>query len=262
MKRFSKSHTWQALIALGTGFVASGAICDVEPPDYDGDGMMDLLEGALAQTFEPYFAFDSAESATLANEPVVLWQAHPHRTESGQIDNTKVDIIYALLWQRDGGYGPDSWCTDSHHGDNQGLKVVIKLAGSQIIKVYNSAFQWPSDAYPNIEWYEETHPVIYLSAHKHHQYFDTSYNHDDSPYSDWWCNDDVNGQGQRKFGTITNGTWGHNNVGEPSSHSAAHFVNDLSVFGYTGENAWDTSPFCGGLSCEGGTGPMSNIWEN
>ncbi len=230
--------------------------------DLDHDGLSDRWESELAERYQPYFVFDSAESATRSFEPVVLYQVYcSNWIELGQ-NCPEINIKYGLLWQRDGGYGPDSWCSDDHNGDNQSLKVLVSSTGniSSVSRIYNGKFVWPSNNYSNIEWRRE-HPIIYLSAHKHHQFFDTRYDHEDSPYSAWGCNDDVNGRGIKKYGTIRNQVTVYNNVNNVGEHFV-HLIEDLTPLGFPGESAWGTTSFCGGLECDYDTSSMQAIWDN
>jgi hypothetical protein len=59
-----------------------------------------------------------------------------------------------------------------------------------------------------------------MAAHKHHQYFSTSNDEKDSPYSDYGCNDDVNGKGARILPSLVSPFPDKrpNNVGEPELH--------------------------------------------
>nr|NIT56696.1 hypothetical protein [Fodinibius sp.]NIV11663.1 hypothetical protein [Fodinibius sp.]NIY25279.1 hypothetical protein [Fodinibius sp.] len=111
----------------------------------------------------------------------------------------------------------------------------------------NNGFEWPQ-GYPkpaylgsrvvpvlktaNVQWYQQHHPTIFMSAHKHHMYFDTAYDHHDSFYSKWRWNDDVNGKGAAFISDLHSvfQDYRYNNVGEPNSHPADYFVNCLLQF--------------------------------
>jgi len=63
------------------------------------------------------------------------------------------------------------------------------------------------------------HPFIYMSASKHHEYFTRDWDENDSLYSKWGCNDDVNGGGIRilvNLWSLQSGVG--NNMGEPEAH--------------------------------------------
>ncbi len=237
--------------------------------DYDHDGLTDLKEYYLAEQFKPAFVFDSDEGNRRPNEPVVLFQVRPEGCMGSQCPKPlRAWIKYVLLFAEDGGYGPSSDCFDEHNGDNQAVDIKIESADGQtwsLVQIFNSHedFVWPG--YSVEFWYDQLgrqdHPVIYLSAHKHHQYFDTSNDEKDSVYSDWGCNDDVNGKGIRMFANILSPGNRPNNVGEPEAHDPARFVSELTAYGYPGENAWSDKPFKGGLGDDGGeTTPMACMW--
>lgn len=167
-------------------------------------------------------------------------------------------IKWAFLFRRDGGYGPDSWCGDSHAGDNDDATFVLRSRDDGVtwnvehIYLSGTALHWQAST-SGLEIYGN-HPVIYMSAHKHHEYFDTQYNHRDSHYSKWGCNDDVNGRGALVLVDLQSlqSAPRFNNVGEPEHHPAAWFVNDLSKF-YHGYSAWDSKNFYS-------VRPMGSIW--
>ena len=230
--------------------------------DNDEDGLRDDVEYALADHFKPYTIFDSDESARRSDEPRMLFQVRPVACSGMACAKPyEVWIKYVFLWARDGGYGPDSWCYDDHNGDDQPVTLRAASLGGmfwRLTAVLNGAGgSWPATA---VEWYGRG-PTIYMSAHKHHQYFNTARNHSDSVYSDWGCNDDVNGRGARVAPTLFLSGGPRNNVGEPERHPDAYFVNDLAAFAYPRENAWGTSRFCGGLGCDtDATTPIKDYW--
>lgn len=244
---------------------------DADPADLDldRDGLVDSLEGALAYTFRPYFIFDSDEAARARSEPVPLFQLR--RNPIGEIRSdgtriTRLDLKWVSLFRQDGGYGPDSDCSDDHEGDNDDALFTLETRDAgvswELTKAALSsrgpdAFAgptWPGEA--ELELFDLTHPKLYLSAHKHHEYFDTSYNHRDSRYSDVFllddCNDDVNGEGTKVManvhsiaieeGYFTTFDGDFNNVGEVSNHPSPGFVDDLSAF-YPGHSAWGAGDF-------------------
>lgn len=279
---------------------------EIPTGDRDRDGLHDYHEFMLADYFKPKLIFDSDEGHRRPDEPVTLFQVRPEGTVG--IKGTRVWIKYVFLFQRDGGYGESSDCYDDHNGDNQSADFVVESDDGrkwQLIQINNSHFSWPDEVpvfsgglVPEWQWtwdnvrFEGSHAVIYMSAHKHHQYFDTYNDEDDSPYSDWGCNDDVNGQGAHILPNLISPypDKRSNNVGEPELHkyfmrddipeffakatrinlltedvanehpNAKYFINSLDVFGYPGERAWGTKYFTGGLKDEGTTSDLASMW--
>ncbi len=239
--------------------------------DHDQDGLPDLREFNLAEQFKPVFIYDSDEGHRRPNEPVVLFQVRPMDCMGPGCQPRKILIQYAHLYAEDGGYGPSSTCKNAHHGDNQSVSAVIEsqdgVSWDVTRFIIDDDFQWPawSARFLYDQLGRQTHPVIYLSAHKHHHYFDTHYDGEDSPYSSPSpfspCNEDVNGQGATVWARLLSPDNRPNNVGEPEAHPTQHFVDDLGAYGYPGERAWDDQDFKGGLGDDGGeTGPMACMW--
>ncbi len=233
--------------------------------DRDGDMLKDDLEGKLADFFRPYYKFDSAENARRPGEPVTIFQARPMGCAgAGCSSQTEIFIKWAFLFIWDGGYGPaESICKDSHMGDNdqalykltsldRGFSwklVLIALGGvhPQGLQFF-LGFQWP-EGYPlpaytsgrpvpalekvDLELYKQQHPVIYMSAHKHHLYFDTSHDNKRSFYTKYFCDDDVNGKGAQFLSDLHSvfKDQRYNNVGEPGDwHPKGYFVNCMTQF--------------------------------
>ncbi|MCJ7444544.1 MAG: hypothetical protein MUO26_08450 [Methanotrichaceae archaeon] len=267
--------------------------------DNDRDGLKDSMEYKLADYFKPYFVFDGNESNTKWGlEPITLFQVRPfgcigsscNRTRShdivipcelnlidcGNIIPFIVIIKYQALWEKDGGYGPDSDCDNDHWGDSNDHPFYLVSCDGQtwsLGQAISSKFGWSREACRNIFYDEEgvlyedsispggqafkdgiwdgSHLRIFLSAHKHHDYLDTTQDHEDSVYSDWGCNDDVNGASPpvqpNLISPYPDGR--PNNVGEPEAHSPDYFINSLDLFGFPGENAWSNKYFLGGHSC-------------
>ena len=231
--------------------------------DRDKDGLKDNLEYQLAEHIKPLLVFDSSEQHRLPHEPVVLFQVRPLGCiGSGCATPWKVGISFVFLFKTDGGYGPSSWCKDAHNGDAQSASFELESNNGQswkLTKINNGVFTWPQTP---VQWYQGTHATIYMSGHKHHQFFSTAYDEKNSPYSKWGCNDDVNGRGARIFPNLISSypDRRYNNVGEPAAHSADYFINSLDAFGYPRENAWSTKPFTGGLPDQGGTSSVESTW--
>jgi hypothetical protein len=214
--------------------------------DLDDDGLVDQQEDELANAFRPYLAFDSGEHARQAFEPVTVFQVRP---QSYRLQTLVVHIHYVFLFGQDGGYGGSSWCDDSHAGDNDDawLEATSWNDGVDwtITRVHLSfkGIEWPTNA--NMQLVESTHPVIYMSGSKHHEYFDTSHDGNDSAYSDYGCNDDVDGRGAQLFADVSSLSLyeGYrNNIGEPESAGSPYFVNRLDAF-WPGESIWGGDPF-------------------
>jgi hypothetical protein len=242
---------------------------DASDLDLDGDGLVDDLEGALAYAFRPYLVFDSDEGARAPGEPVTIFQVRRNPIGEIRSDGTRivgVDIKWVFLFRQDGGYGPDSDCSDDHEGDNDDALFTLKSSDDGVTwRLSRAALSsrggddfagpdWPSEG--TLELFDLTHPKVYMSAHKHHEYFDTGNDHEDSRYSDVFliddCNDDVNGEGEHflanvhsiaiENGSFTSFSRDFNNVGEASKHGAPRFVDSLEVF-FPGHSAWGAGDF-------------------
>jgi hypothetical protein len=204
--------------------------------DLDHDGLVDDMEGALAEVFRPYVVFDSKESARRAFEPVTIFQVRPI---GKRMSTLRVRIKYIFLFERDGGYGENSYCFDSHPGDNDDAFFDVDSGDGgvtwSLTRVHLSfkGREWPRNSSMSVHAY--THPTIHMSSHKHHEYFDTNRNHRDSYYSEWGCNDDVDGRGVAflvDLSSLQKAPGYRNNIGEPEAHPEGYFVDDLSsLFG-------------------------------
>lgn len=226
--------------------------------DQDHDMLKDDIEGYLADYYRPYYKFDSIEAARRVtpdiNEPITIFQVRPY----GCIDCSSTAIIkirWLFLFEYDGGYGSCSWCGDSHPGDNDRAYYTIEVSNNgstfKLLNIgladwHNPPMIWPT--YPLLYVYNKHHPAIFMSAHKHHMYFDNSYHCGNSFYSDWFCNDNVMGNGDSFISDLHSHFKDdrYNNVGEPPitpimNHITGYFVNDLWEF--PGESAWGTDPF-------------------
>jgi hypothetical protein len=204
--------------------------------DKDGDCLVDDMEAALAARFRPHITFDSDESARRDGEPVTVWRMYP--TSGGGIH-----IRWLFLMDKDGGYGPESWCDDWHPGDNDHADYDLTTSDGGFtwrvnrIGLTGGPYVWPTNT--RLEVHEKFHPKFYFSASKHHEYFNRDNDEYSSPYSTWdgpACEDDVNGAGatvlvnDRSFFPLAS-----NNVGEPNRH--ADFVDTLPMFG--NQRVWD-----------------------
>jgi hypothetical protein len=237
--------------------------------DRDGDGLLDEMEGELAFVFRPYLVFDSAEEARESREPIVLFQVRLSDVQGVTSDGTRIwrlSIKWVFLFRDDGGYGPASSCSDDHEGDNDDALFELESRDSGVSwRLVRAALSsrgadnfagpdWPARS--DLDVRDLTHPILFMSAHKHHEYFNTEWDHEDSLYSDVPvfddCNDDVNGEGDAfmarvhsiaiEEGHFTSFSRDHNNVGELDAHPSPPFVDDLGVF-FPGHSAWGTGKF-------------------
>jgi hypothetical protein len=241
----------------------SRSILSVAPTDdADRDGLSDAGEAELADAFRPFMVFDSRENSRRPNEPVVAFQARPLGCAGARAHchgaPLTVQVLYNTLWRQDGGYVDSFFCNDSHKGD---IALVTVTAESyddgrtfRMSSVENWGYTWPKKSGP-VRFLAGTHPWIYFSGGKHHQYFDTASNGKPSPYSAWSCREAMDDKGDFKLAELAG------NVGEPESHPSGRFVNDLSPYGYPGESVWDQRHFCGGQACNRDTNPGSRLAE-
>jgi hypothetical protein len=213
--------------------------------DKDNDRLVDYVENDLADWFAPYAVFDSEESGRRDNEPYGIFRVTP-------LSNSKIRVRYVPLFIQDGGYGPSSWCDDSHPGDNDTIDYDLETYnGGTTWKVtrVNPGFKginWPGNS--RLEVYMGHAPIVYQSGSKHHQYLTRDNDEHNSPYSDYACNDDVNGLGHRGVLWTKNAFPGpvFHNVGEPGAHPATDFTNALAgPFGgpFVGHSVWDGDGF-------------------
>jgi hypothetical protein len=236
--------------------------------DADRDGLADAVEGELADAFRPFLIFDSRENARRPDEPVVAFQVRPvgcvgPRPKCGPAP-IAVHILYNTIWRQDGGYVISRFCRDDHKGDIQVVGVRAESYDDgrtfRLSAVENWGFVWPK---ADARFLAGTHPWIYLSGGKHHQYFDAAIDGKPSAYSAWSCREAMDGKGEFKLAELKGPGARWNNVGEPESHPSSAFVDDLGPYGYPGESAWDARHFCGGQACDRQTNPgsrMANVW--
>ncbi|MCA9554238.1 MAG: hypothetical protein KC933_29655 [Myxococcales bacterium] len=275
-------------LTLPTRIFAGPALGD---GDQDQDFLIDAYEDQLAEHFKPYFVFDSAESATRIYEPITLFQVRPNGCVGVGCAELKIIIKYVFLWALDGGYGPSSggFCDDTHVGDNQGITVNLTSTdggrtwflpeGRRAVAIGDEG-HWltfvpgrftPVSSLPEgfpMLWTDSGgiyFPYVFFSASKHHQYSGPWNDGEDSIYSDWWCNDDVNGNGRNFWACLnrdcTSEGLPFNNVGEPEAHPESRFVGSLSQW-YPGEHAWSTARFRGGYGgSSDATSSLNGMWS-
>jgi hypothetical protein len=220
--------------------------------DQDADGLVDSAEEELAQAVRPWLVFDTHENARRPDEPFLVYQVRPLSARP-----LRARVTYLLLWERDGGYGPASWCGDSHIGDDQPVRVDLRSDDGwnfAVERVEIWGFTWP--AHP-AKFVDGKHFVLYNSSGKHHFFFDTAFNEQRSPYSKWGCRESMDGRGASFLSKLSG------NVGEPERHPEPPFVESLGSIGMPGEHAWSTGPFCGGLACakNNPTSPAASAWS-
>ncbi len=225
---------------------------DPQNTDSDRDGLLDMLEGELATVFSPYFIFDSDEDSRQPHEPIVLFQVRPIDLRN-PIKRIGVKLVF--LFAKDGGY-KRSPCGNPHPGDNDDAYYELISGDNGFTWTVNKillsfkGLTWPHNS--RLEVHELAHPIIYMSASKHHMYFTKDWDGNDSLYSDWVagpgrCNDAVNGLGSRIRADVTSfrkvsPQIPYNNVGEPEAHPSPPFVDDLSYF-YRDQSAWQDKKF-------------------
>jgi hypothetical protein len=168
---------------------------------------------------------------------------------------------WVFLFRNDGGYGPASDCSDAHQGDNDDAEFELESdddGRTWVLiraRLSNQGPEWPTNS--RSEWFDVSHIIIYMSASKHHEYFTRDRDEQDSLYSGFGCNDNVDGRGVQKLAdvrTLARLQGRHfNNVGEPEAHSFP-FIDDLAPV-YSGQSAWGSQDF---FSAE--AGPNNSKW--
>lgn len=241
--------------------LAGDVFTDDRARDRDSDCLDDDVEHALARWYAPLFVFDSRENVRRAREPATLYQVTP----LGGCGAASVELRYAYLFADDGGYVESGVCSSAHPGDNQYLRLTVDLrdGAASLRHLWAWGFGWPTHA---LRFAEGSHPVIFLSAGKHHPYFDTRVDGRGSPYSSVGCAEAMDGRGERVAASVEREglPGGRANVGERTSHGAADFVDDLGPLGYPGERAWGDRPFCGGAGragCSSDVNAMQAVWR-
>ena len=234
--------------------------------DQDNDCLADKVEWRLANAFRPQLVFDSRENALLPGEPLALFQVSTGLRRGHCSVPAEVELKFGFLFNRDGGYATSLLCGDSHQGDNERLtlRAAVSPDGKRftLIAVNASHEQWPRVP---AEWFEGSHPRIYMAAGKHHTYLTRVADGHASTSSAWGCREGLDGKGAAVLVATEsdNAPAGWHNVGEADAHPASIFVGDLTRLGFTGENAWGDKPFCGHQlgGCGHKTGPLGSMWN-
>ncbi len=188
-----------------------------------------------------------------------------HRSfKKGDVD--RITIRWVFLFGLDDGYISGGFCDmDDHLGDAEDALFELESRDGgitwRVVRVFLSSWgpgpEWPTRS--RLEVREWTHPVIYFSADKHHLHLTTDGDDEDSPYSKWGCNDNVDGQGVQFLVDLKSVRGTGNNVGEPEHHPSNRFVNSLHSFYPTN---WFTrfSPSAWGPQNFYAVGPIRDKW--
>jgi hypothetical protein len=278
------------LFNLSESIFVDPAVKEDVARDVDKDWLKDDMENRLAEAFRPYFIFDEQENdlddnisepSLLPWEPRTLFQVHVENlTRPTWLDPlprtvTKIIVKYLFLWRLDGGFRNDALCTDWHYGDSQSGTITFTTTDGKTILVDRLNLGQGGDrpAYdPDIStiagyasFGPTRHPVIYLSAGKHHQYMTAA----QCEASDTFCNDDCGGGFGYDLGALGNGTGPryadvrpvsqYFNIGETNAHPSPTFVDDLAPLGYPTERVWWPNWLCNGKECF--TGGLGADWH-
>jgi hypothetical protein len=227
--------------------------------DKDGDCLVDVYENVLATSFRPEAVYDSSEHARQSFEPVTLYRVYP-------ISSSQLHVRYEFVMALDGGYGPSSWCGDGHPGDTDNADYDLYSSdGGQswwvgrVALSDQGAINWPGSS--RLEVYNVTFPILYMSGSKHHEYLTRDNDEHNSAYSDYGCNDDIDGMGAHVLVASVGQGMVSNNVGETLAtgegapypagqyHPVSRFANTLPMFPIPNSNpvqyyaVWDNQTF-------------------
>lgn len=251
--------------------LARTALAVAPGEDRDGDCLSDEAEHALATHFRPLFIFDSRENRRNPDEPVVIYRVQARQKYgSCALPFRGVEIRYAFLFVEDGGFAASPLCSriwsTAHPGDNESVSVTLesdasgRLFSVREMDVGNS--HWPNE---QVFIHDGSHPIVYLSAGKHHAYANQDMDGALYPDPSFGCREGVDARGTRVLAVLESphSPRGRSNVGERDIHDSRYFVVDLGRLGFPGESAWGETPFCGGSpqGCKGTvTSSMSHLW--
>ncbi|MBI3205487.1 MAG: hypothetical protein HYZ29_28365 [Myxococcales bacterium] len=165
--------------------------------DEDGNGLDDEIEQQLAECFVPAFRFDADEpsSSLQPNEPVTGFSAY--RIQGAKPDEILIRFEMVALWKRDGGFpnAKSADCSDyyqAHDGDTWGTRIDVRVSKDVVWRAELAEFS----SCPPGEMYG-THPVIYASAGKHHDYCSAGVDDYDIKVGTW-CTDPHRGNGPQR----------------------------------------------------------------
>lgn len=224
--------------------------CHADPDsDRDEDMLKDVYENRIAEFFKPYYKFDTREptSSLRPNEPVTTFQVTPHDNDAcigaGCQQTTRITIRWGYFFIRDGGYQIAGCFSTKHWGDNQPETfhlessdggVTWKMVGAPVGVAERAPHDPTGPLASLMPSTRHSHPVVYFSAGKHHQYWSrgtgSKVKHDSGS---WGCDDATNGQhvASGYASLISNfGDGRFNNVGESAHHDPQHFVGCMSEF--------------------------------
>ena len=208
--------------------------CSADPDeDRDRDMLKDGYENMLAEFFKPFFKLDSREPTTSLrpNEPATMFQVAPDDNDAcigaGCSQKTRIVIRFGFFWIRDGGFQIAGCTSTKHWGDNQGAAFTLEsddggvtwaMKGWPVGSVEEAPYDPKGPLASLIPSKKDSHPVIYMSAGKHHHYDSvgtgSKKKHD---YGFWGCDDATDGQhpASRYADLLSNFEDGRfNNIGE------------------------------------------------
>lgn len=122
--------------------------------DRDCDGLDDDGELALAQGFVPYLVWSKFEKCSLHQ---TFWQVHP-------LDSSHLSIMWTFTFPLDCGYRSKG--IDAHWGDTETYGMIVIRVAERTWRILDFNGNSPAE----LRFYGNSHPVLYLSAGKHHGY--------------------------------------------------------------------------------------------
>jgi hypothetical protein len=115
------------------------------------------------------YNFDSQENARRPDEPVVLHRVFPRFFSPA--GNLVVHVRFVGLYRFDGGYircdWEPNWC-NNHYGDMDTVDVQLEITGLHTARLYTANI--PAADESGDPEFSGTHPLVYVSAGKHHHY--------------------------------------------------------------------------------------------
>lgn len=165
--------------------------CDV---DEDGNGLDDEMEHQIARCVAPELRFDSDEDYRRSAEPHALYNTSLRGAGSGS-SAPLITVRFVFLYAKDGG---TACSTAAHEGDTEGVYVTVELAridDGWVVRPILVNESETSRGFPDSVGYVAdikglaTHPVIFLTDDKHHQW-------PHSAEESWPCSHKARGDGQ------------------------------------------------------------------